>query len=58
MDASIYHHLRTVWGVPESALYGWDIEDPIGGDYQTYKEAAARIERRLDQFLETVGPGA
>jgi protein-tyrosine phosphatase len=51
MDASIYHHLRTVWGVPEPVLYGWDIEDPIGLDYQAYREAALKIERRLEQFL-------
>jgi len=55
MDASIYHHLRTVWGVPETVLYGWDIEDPIGQDYQVYKEAALKIERRLEQFLAAAG---
>jgi protein arginine phosphatase len=51
MDASIYHHLREIWAVPEAVLYGWDIEDPLGADYETYKQAAAKIERRLDQFL-------
>jgi protein-tyrosine-phosphatase len=51
MDPSIYHHLRTVWEVPDPCLYGWDIEDPIGLDYQAYKEAALKIERRLEQFL-------
>jgi protein-tyrosine phosphatase len=55
MDASIYHHLRDIWGVPESVLYGWDIEDPLGADYQTYKETALKIERRLGQFLAAVG---
>jgi protein-tyrosine-phosphatase len=52
MDVSVYNHLRDIWGVPETVLYGWDIEDPIGSDYATYKEAALKIERRLEQFLE------
>jgi protein-tyrosine phosphatase len=51
LDASIYHHLRDIWEVPEAVLYGWDIEDPLGSDYQTYKETALKIERRLEQFL-------
>jgi protein-tyrosine-phosphatase len=55
MDPSIDHHLRTVWEVPEAVLYGWDIEDPIGADYQTFKETARKIERRLGQFLAAVG---
>jgi len=55
LDASIYHQLRTVWEVPETVLYGWDIEDPIGGDYQAYKDAARKIERRLEQFLAAAG---
>lgn len=55
LDPSIYHHLRAIWEVPESVLYGWDIEDPLGSDYQTYKETALKIEGRLAQFLETVG---
>ncbi len=55
MDVSIYNHLRDIWGVPESVLYGWDIEDPIGSDYATYKEAALKIERRLEQFLGAAG---
>lgn len=55
MDPSIYHHLRDIWGVPESILYGWDIEDPLGSDYQTFKETARKIELRLTQFLTAVG---
>jgi protein-tyrosine-phosphatase len=55
MDVSIYNHLRDIWGVPESVLYGWDIEDPIGADYNTFKETARKIERRLDQFLAATG---
>jgi protein-tyrosine-phosphatase len=42
MDVSVYNSLR-------------DIEDPIGQDYQTYKETALKIERRLGQFLASVG---
>ena len=55
MDPSIYHNLRDIWEVPESVLYGWDIEDPLGSDYQTYKETALKIELRLAQFLAAVG---
>ena len=55
MDASIYHHLRNIWSVPEAVLYGWDIEDPLGADYETFRETARKIERRLDQFLAATG---
>jgi protein-tyrosine-phosphatase len=55
MDASIYHHLREVWGAPEAHLYGWDIEDPLGADYGTFQETARKIERRLEQFLTAAG---
>jgi protein-tyrosine-phosphatase len=55
MDVSVYSQLRDIWGVPEAVLYGWDIEDPIGSDYDTYKETALKIERRLEQFLAAVG---
>jgi protein-tyrosine-phosphatase len=58
MDPAIYNHLRTIWEVPESMLYGWDIDDPLGGDFQTYKEAALKIERRLEQFLAASGLAA
>jgi protein-tyrosine-phosphatase len=58
MDVSIYNHLREFWGVPEAVLFGWDIEDPIGSDYQTYKETALKIERRLEQFLAAIGAEA
>ena len=55
LDASIYHHLREFWEVPEPVLYGLDIEDPIGSDYQAYKGTALKIERRLGQFLAAAG---
>lgn len=55
LDPTIYHNLREFWEVPENILYGWDIDDPLGSGYQTYKEAAAEIERRLEQFLAAVG---
>ena len=58
MDPFICHHLRHIWKIPESILYGWDIEDPLGSDYQTYKETALKIELRLTQFLAAVGPDA
>jgi len=55
MDVSIYNHLRDIWEVPAAVLYGWDIEDPLGSDYETFKETALKIERRLEQFLAAVG---
>ena len=55
MDVSIFNHLRDIWEIPEAILYGWDIEDPIGADYNTYKEAAEKIEQRLEQFLAATG---
>jgi protein-tyrosine-phosphatase len=55
MDVSIYNQLRDFWEVPEAVLYGWDIEDPIGSDYQTYKETALKIEKRLEQLLAAIG---
>jgi protein-tyrosine-phosphatase len=55
MDVSIYNHLRDIWDIPESVLYGWDIEDPLGADYATFKETASKIEQRLEQFLEAGG---
>ena len=55
MDVSIYNHLRDIWEVPEPVLYAWDIEDPLGSDYDTFKESALKIERRLEQFLVAAG---
>ena len=55
LDVSIFNHLRDIWGVPESALYGWDIEDPLGRGYEAYQETARKIERRLEQFLAAHG---
>jgi len=55
MDIPVHNHLRDVWGAPAGKLYGWDIEDPLGLGYDAYKEAAAKIERRLGQFLASVG---
>ncbi len=55
MDESIRRHLRDFWGVPEAVLHGWDIEDPLGSDYRTYRETALKIERRLERFLASVG---
>ncbi len=55
MDISIHNHLRDIWGVPGAKLCGWDIEDPLGLGYDAYKETARKIERRLDQFLASIG---
>jgi len=51
LDYQIYRQLRETWGVPEDKLQAWDIEDPIGLDYEAFKETAKKIERRLGQFI-------
>jgi len=55
MDEIITRHLREFWGVPEAVLTGWDIEDPLGAGYQTFKETALEIERCLERFLASAG---
>ena len=55
LDLSIYTRLKALDRVPKERLFGWDIEDPIGLGYQTYKQVAKKIEKRLEQFLENRG---
>ncbi len=55
MDLPIYNSLKDIWSVPEDKLFGWDIEDPLGQGYESFKVAALRIEKRLDQFLSAHG---
>jgi len=55
LDLSIYARLKESSRIPEEKLFGWDIEDPIGQGYQAYKQAARKIEKRLEQFLENHG---
>jgi protein-tyrosine-phosphatase len=55
LDLSIYTRLKASDRVPKERLFGWDIEDPIGLGYQTYKQVAKKIEKRLEQFLENRG---
>ncbi len=55
LDYYIYRQLKEVWGVPERKLHGWDIADPLGQGYEAYKEAARRIEGRLEQLLTSLG---
>jgi protein-tyrosine-phosphatase len=57
LDLSIYTRLKESDRVPKEKLFGWDIEDPIGLGYQTYKQVAKKIEKRLEQFLENRGLG-
>ncbi len=52
LDLSIYTRLKETGRIPEEKLFGWDIEDPIGLGYSVYKRTAAKIENRLNQFLE------
>jgi len=55
LDFAIYSRLNDLAVIPEEKLYGWDIEDPLGLGLDAYKEAALKIERRLQQFLLSVG---
>lgn len=57
LDLSIYTRLKESDRVPKERLFGWDIEDPIGLGYQTYKQVAKKIDKRLEQFLENRGLG-
>jgi len=55
MDLAIYSYLKNLRAVPEERLSGWDIEDPLGRGYDAYKEAAGKIERRLEQMISRLG---
>jgi protein-tyrosine-phosphatase len=55
MDFLVYSRLRDLKVIPEEKLYGWDIEDPLGRGYEAYKEAARKIDRRLEQFAVKTG---
>ncbi|HYA48946.1 MAG TPA: hypothetical protein VEG35_04530 [Burkholderiales bacterium] len=55
MDLAIYSYLKNLRIVPEEKLSGWDIEDPLGRGYDAYKEAAGKIERRLEQMILRLG---
>jgi protein-tyrosine-phosphatase len=57
MDLPIFNTLKDIWSVPESKLYGWAIEDPLGRGFEAFKAAALKIEKRLDQFLSGHGLG-
>ncbi|HSQ79361.1 MAG TPA: low molecular weight phosphatase family protein [Candidatus Bathyarchaeia archaeon] len=58
LDPTIKRHLREIWGVPDRVLFGWDIEDPLGADVETFRQTALKIERRLEEFLAAAGLGA
>lgn len=51
MDFIVYQRLKARPDVREDKLLGWDIEDPLGLGYETYRETAKKIKQRLDQFL-------
>lgn len=55
LDYFVYRQLREIWGVPESKLHAWDVDDPLGRGLEAYKEAARKIERRLGQLLTELG---
>jgi protein-tyrosine-phosphatase len=55
MDFTVYSFLKSFGKIPEERLFSWDIEDPLGLGYDAFKQAALKIERRLDQFLAGIG---
>lgn len=55
MDFPVYSRLRDLGVIAEDRLFGWDIEDPLGRGYDEYKEAALKIERRLEQWISQLG---
>lgn len=55
MDFPIYSRLRDLGVIPEDKLFGWDIEDPLGRGYDAFKEAALKIDRRLEQWIVRLG---
>jgi protein-tyrosine-phosphatase len=55
MDFLVYSRLKEMGRVPDERLYAWDIEDPLGLGYDAFREAAVKIEGRLEQFLSGLG---
>jgi len=55
LDLAVYSYLKGLRVVPEEKLSGWDIDDPLGRGYDAYKDAARKIERRLDQLVARLG---
>jgi len=55
MDLTIFNRLKLLGIIPDDRLYAWNIDDPLGQDYDTFKSTAREIERRLDKFLAGVG---
>ncbi len=55
LDYPVYARLKGLGVIPEDRLYGWDIPDPLGRGYDAYKEAALRIDRRLEPWLTGLG---
>ena len=55
LDYAVYSRLQALRIVAEDRLYGWDIADPLGRGYDAYKEAARRIDRRLEQWIAGLG---
>ena len=55
LDLGIYSYLKALRAVPEDRLSGWDIEDPLGRGYDAYKEAARKIDQRLEQLAARLG---
>jgi protein-tyrosine-phosphatase len=55
LDYLVYARLKALGVIPEERLYGWDIADPLGRGYDAFKEAARRIDRRLEQWIAGLG---
>ncbi len=54
MDFYIYSTLKDGSRIPESKLFGWDIEDPLGQGVDVYKATALKIQARLERFVDNL----
>jgi protein-tyrosine-phosphatase len=55
MDLAIYSYLKGLRVIPAEKLSVWDIEDPLGRGYDAHKDAAKKIERRLEHLVARLG---
>jgi protein-tyrosine-phosphatase len=58
LDLPVYTRLKDLKVIPGEKLFGWDIPDPLGQGYDAFKEAALKIDRRLEQWIARLGIGA
>lgn len=52
LDAAVYDFLRRVLLIPLSKLHLWHTEDPFSFGLDVYKQAAARIEKMIEENFD------